>query len=345
MVNSLCKELVMRKNELKEENIITLYFGGGTPTLLPTELVEKILCTAFSQYKISPIAEITIEGNPDDFCNEKIKELKKLNFNRLSIGIQSFYDADLRYMNRAHGAEESTNSILLAQEIGFENITIDLIYGVPTCSHKTWEQNLSKAFELNIPHISAYALTVEQKTPLEYYIRKGRTRNVNELHQSEQFDILVQKTNENNFIQYEISNFGKQNYFSKHNTNYWRGTKYMGIGPSAHSFDGEQRSYNVCNNFKYIQSIEKNQLPHTVEKLDKKDKFNEYIMLSLRTIWGIDKNHIIINFGDLYYSTLNENIQKYISRGLVYENEKKFVLTHKGKFLCDGIASDLFIDG
>ncbi len=343
MVNSICRELIIRKDELQKETINTIYFGGGTPTLLSTNEIEKILYTIFDFYKVTDQPEITIEGNPDDFSPVKVKQLNNLKFNRLSIGIQSFYDNDLKYMNRLHNSREAINSILSAQKYGFENINIDLIYGVPTCPHSQWKKNLSKAFELNIPHISAYALTIEEKTPLEYYIKKGKLQNINEIHQSEQFHILIAHTQKNNFIQYEISNFGKKGYFSKHNTNYWKGVKYIGVGPSAHSFSGTHRSYNIYNNLKYIKSLEQELLPSTIEKLSKTDKFNEYIMLGLRTIWGIDKKYVIENFGTQYYTKLEKNIKQYHAMNLISKDEKGFKITEKGKFLCDGIASKLFM--
>jgi len=342
MLQAILSELQLRKNELEDELIETIYFGGGTPSLLTYEEISAIFEVIYSNYKVIESPEITLEANPDDLSESKIIALSNSPINRLSIGIQSFFEDDLQFMNHAHTAEESKNCLSVAMRY-FDNITIDLIYGVPNMSNKKWKENLKIAFDFGVPHISSYALTVEKNTALHNFIKNGKVPPVNEQQTLEQFNILVSETAKQGFVHYEISNFGKTAYFSKHNTSYWLGKKYLGIGPSAHSFNGKQRSWNISNNAKYIKSINNKTLPLEFEELSMNNRFNEYIMTGLRTIWGVDLNKIEQDFGKTYLNELNKNSQSFIEKGLLkISSENKLVTTNKGKFLADGIASDLF---
>ena len=342
MLLAILNELQLRKNELEREQIETIYFGGGTPSLLTSKEVAAIFKVIYNNYTVIANPEITLEANPDDLSETKIKQLANSPINRLSIGIQSFFEDDLRFMNRAHTAEESKKCITTAIR-HFDNITIDLIYGVPNMSAKKWKENLKIAFDFGVPHISSYALTVEKNTALHNFIKKGKVPPINEQQALEHFNILVSETKKHGFEHYEISNFGKPAYFSKHNTSYWLGKKYIGFGPSAHSFNGKQRSWNIANNAKYIKSINNNMLPLEFEDLSVDNRFNEYIMTGLRTIWGVDLHKIENDFGKVYLSDLVQNSQQFIKKGLLKTtSENKLITTKKGKFLADGIASDLF---
>lgn len=337
----ISRELFLRKN-VTLEPIETIYFGGGTPSLLNPSELDLIFDSIYKNYSVENNAEITIETNPDDLTKEKLKELKLLPINRFSIGIQSFYDEDLKLMNRAHNSQEAIKSVKIAQDSGFENITIDLIYGGQTTTDYMWQKNLETALELNVPHISSYALTVEPKTELDSKIQKGKLENVDEEKQERHFKILCETLAENEFIQYEISNFGKEGFFSKHNSNYWKGRQYLGVGPSAHSFDGKNRSWNIANNSIYLKSLKENIIPNQVEILSENERFNEMIMIGLRTIYGIDLNKIRQEFPSDFYSDLMKEIQPYLDENLIRIENDKVLLTEKGKFLADGIASGLF---
>lgn len=346
MLMAIKRELELRKNELNKEQIETIYFGGGTPSLLQIDELQMLLKTIYENYEVVEEAEITLEANPDDLSSKKISELAKLPINRLSIGIQSFFDDDLKFMNRAHTADESKKCLTEATKY-FDNITIDLIYGVPNMSNEKWLSNLKQAFDFNVPHISSYALTVEEKTVLHKLIEKGKVPPVDEKLALEHYNILVAETEKRGFVNYEISNFGNPAYFSKHNTSYWFGEKYLGIGPSAHSFTGFERSWNVSNNTKYIKALLVDELPSKKEQLSEIDRFNEYIMTGLRTIWGVSFQKIEKEFGAMYLEDLKKSAERHIKLGLL-EIEllsfsgKVLVTTKKGKFLADGIASDLF---
>ncbi|CAM1360693.1 Coproporphyrinogen III oxidase [Tenacibaculum litoreum] len=342
LVSCLVKELEFRKEELQHEEIETIYFGGGTPSLLSIEELQLLIDTVYQNYTVVSNPEITLEANPDDLSEEKIIELSKTPVNRLSIGIQSFFEEDLQLMNRAHNAQEA-KKCLSAATGSFDNITIDLIYGVPNMSNERWRENLQIAFDFGINHISSYALTVEPKTALDSFIKQGKYPDVEEAVAKEHFDILVAETAKNGFVHYEISNFGKPNYFSKHNTSYWLGKKYIGIGPSAHSFNKTHRSWNVANNAKYIKAIQEGELPLEQEELTKKDQFNEYLMTGLRTIWGVSLEKIEEDFGEEFRKNLLKNAEKFINQGLLVITNEVLKTTEKGKFLADGLASELFI--
>ena len=342
MILALAKEIVLRKNEAKNETIETIYFGGGTPSILPIEDIKFLIDEVYKNYKVIENPEITVEANPDDLTEKRIIELSKNKANRLSIGIQSFFEDDLKLMNRAHNASEAEKCLEIATKY-FDNISLDLIYGVPNMSNEKWKQNIEKTLSFGIPHISSYALTVEPKTALEKFIKKGIINQPDDEVAQEHFHILVETLQENGFIHYELSNFGKENYFSKNNSSYWLGEKYIGIGPSAHSYDGENRGWNISNNSLYIKSIQENKLPIETEKLTVTDRYNEYIMTGLRTIWGVSLIKVETEFGKTYIDYLNQQMRRFLEDGLLIVQDGILKTTKKGKFLCDGIASDLFL--
>jgi len=341
LISALIKELELRKHELEGHTVETIYFGGGTPSLLSIDELRMLIDSVYENYKVIPNSEITLEANPDDLTNQQIDDLATLPINRLSIGIQSFFDQDLKLMNRAHNANDAKQCLEEATKY-FDNITIDLIYGIPGLSNKRWIENIDVALSFGIPHVSAYALTVESRTALEAFIKKGKVPNIDEELVEKQFQILIEKLEASGFMHYELSNFGKPDYFSKHNTSYWQGRPYLGIGPSAHSFTGDQRSWNVRNNSIYINSISHDVLPRETEKLSKTDQYNEYVMTGLRTLWGVSLEKVERDFGNMYKSYLLEQSQKYIDQHLLYIKGDNVLVTKKGKFLGDGIASHLF---
>ncbi len=341
MVLALANEIRLRKSESATENIETIYFGGGTPSVLSTDEINFLITTVYQNYTVVENPEITLEANPDDLSSERIQALSKTKINRLSIGIQSFFEDDLQMMNRAHNSAEAKRCLEEATQY-FDNISLDLIYGVPGMSNDKWKQNIETALSFGIPHISSYALTVEPKTALKKLIQTGKVAEPNDEVAQEHFMILVEMLEANDFIHYELSNFGKENYFSKNNSSYWLGKKYIGIGPSAHSYDGISRSWNIANNTLYLKSIQDNQLPNEVETLTLTDRYNEYIMTGLRTIWGVDLNRIESEFGKTYLGYLIKQTEKFLNDELVSIENNILKPTKKGKFLTDGIASDLF---
>lgn len=342
MVLAIAKEIEMRKSEFENEEIETIYFGGGTPSVLTTEEINFLIAEVYKNYKVSENPEITLEANPDDLASERIVELSKSKINRLSIGIQSFFEEDLQLMNRAHNSAEAKKCLAQAT-LYFDNISVDLIYGIPGMSNEKWKQNIKTALSFGIPHISSYALTVEPKTALNKLIQTGKIAAPNDEVAQEHFAILVETLEANDFIHYELSNFGKENYFSKNNSAYWLGKKYLGIGPSAHSYDGISRSWNVSNNSIYLKSIQKNKVPNETETLSTADRYNEYVMTGLRTIWGVSLDRIEIEFGVDYLKYLNKQAQRFLDDHLLSVENNILKPTKKGKFLTDGIASDLFI--
>ncbi len=341
MVKAICTELALRKNELNQ-TVSTIYFGGGTPSLLTSEDLDRIFQAIHANFSVVPDPEITLEANPDDLSEEKIRELAESPINRLSIGVQSFFESDLKLMNRAHNASEAIECIKLAQKY-FENISMDLIYGIPGMSRERWIANLEKTFELDVPHLSCYALTVEPNTALHHFIEKGVVAPVEDELAMEHHQILLDRTEEQGYDNYEFSNFGKQGFFSKNNMAYWEGEPYLGIGPSSHSFDGKTRSWNVANNSIYIKCIEEASLPLERETLTRKDQYNEYVMTRLRTSKGIQLQEIRQKFGDAYLEYLLNQAKTHIAEHRLYYDEEVLRVTKKGKFLSDGIASDLFL--
>ncbi|KQX08896.1 radical SAM family heme chaperone HemW [Flavobacterium sp. Root420] len=341
MVLALAKEIVMRKNEFKNDVVETIYFGGGTPSVLTNDEINFLISEVYKNYKVSENPEITLEANPDDLSTERIFELSKSPINRLSIGIQSFYEEDLKMMNRAHNSAEAKKCLEEATKY-FDNISLDLIYGIPGLTDEMWKQNIETALSFGVPHISSYALTVEPKTALRKLIDTGKIAEPQDEVASNHFMILVDTLQKNGFIHYELSNFGKENYFSRNNSAYWLGKKYIGIGPSAHSYDGEKRGWNVANNSLYLKSIQENILPIETEILSKSDRYNEYIMTGLRTIWGVSLERIEKEFGLEYLDYLQKQSQKFLNDDLLSIENNILKPTVKGKFLTDGIASDLF---
>jgi oxygen-independent coproporphyrinogen-3 oxidase len=348
MVLALAKEIGMRKNEFdlldsarSDNEIETIYFGGGTPSVLSNDEINFLISEVYKNYKVVENPEITLEANPDDLSSERILELSKSPVNRLSIGIQSFYEDDLKMMNRAHNSAEAIKCLQEATKY-FDNISLDLIYGIPGLTDEMWRKNIETALSFGIPHISSYALTVEPKTALRKLIDTGKIAEPQDEAASNHFMILVETLQKNGFIHYELSNFGKENYFSKNNSAYWLGKKYIGIGPSAHSYDGEKRGWNVANNSLYLKSIQENILPLETEILTISDRYNEYIMTGLRTIWGVSLERIETEFGLDYLNYLKKQSQKFLNDDLLFIENNILKPTAKGKFLTDGIASDLF---
>jgi len=342
LLECLITEIELRKDELHGDIIETIYFGGGTPSLLTKEEIEKILTAVYTNFKVVQNPEITLEANPDDLSEAKIIALSKTPINRLSIGIQSFFEYDLKLMNRAHNVEEAKQSLEIATKY-FKNISVDLIYGIPDCSNKQWLENIHIALSYGVPHISSYALTVEPDTALQRFIKKGIIKNVDDDKAEEQFVILTDELKKAGFIHYELSNFGKTGYFSKNNSSYWLGKSYLGIGPAAHSFHGKQRSWNIQNNAIYVKKITQNKLPIQREILSNTDRYNEYVMTGLRTIWGVSLEKVKKDFGENYLKYLQLQSKKFIEQDLLYIENKTLKTTKKGKFLSDGLAADLFM--
>lgn len=344
MLKALRHELLLRKNYLGNQSIETIYFGGGTPSLLSANELQVLLGEIVDQFDVSSNAEITIEANPDDLNPQRVKELRQTLINRFSIGIQSFFEEDLRWMNRAHSAIEAQSSIKRVQDAGFENITADLIYGYPLLSNPKWEHNIQELIQLHIPHISSYSMTVEPATALSTFIKKGEQKAMDEGQSAAQFLILMEQLKEAGFEHYEISNFAKPGSYSKHNSNYWEGVSYLGIGPSAHSFNGESRQWNISNNAKYIDQIQNGKIPSEIEVLTKENRINEYIMTSLRTSKGMDLNKIKDQFGSDYANEIKKNLEPLTEKNWILMNDQLITLTTDGKLFADHIASELFIN-
>ena len=349
MLFAIQKEIHLRREEVNE-TIETIYFGGGTPSVLSPEELSVLIKSVYENYQVSKDVEITLEANPDDLLSDTKDEsninifgnYKNIGINRLSIGIQSFFDTDLKLMNRAHDGIEAIRCLYEATQ-HFDNISIDLIYGIQGAPNDRWVQNIETALSFNIPHISSYALTVEPNTALASYIDKGIIKETDDEQAHEQFLILKKKLEKKDYIHYELSNFGKEGFFSKNNSAYWQGKSYLGIGPSAHSFNGKERAWNVRNNTKYIKALEQNILPLERESLTKTDRYNEYVMTGLRTMWGVSLEKIEVEFGGNYKSYLIQQAKKYIKDRLLFLENNHLKTTKKGLFLSDGIASDLFM--
>jgi len=342
-VPALLKEIALQQPYLEKEPIETIYIGGGTPSLLGYTQLASILEKLNKTFEIKPDAEITIEANPNDLNASKIKEFKNLFINRLSIGIQSFFKEDLKYLHRLHSPSQAETAVKRSQDAGFENISIDLIYGIPTLSDENWKKNLHYSFSLNVPHISAYSLTVEPNTALNKLITKGKLTPVNEEQSIKHFKVLMQQTRENDFLHYEVSNFCKKDYFSKHNSNYWKGIKYLGLGPSAHSYNKVERQWNISDTQKYIEHLDSNKLLYEKEVLSETDKLNEYIMTSLRTMWGCDLNYIETHFGISEKTRLEKKSVQFINEKKMIKENNLLILSDEGFLFADGIAAELFV--
>ena len=376
LLKALEREMIMRKSEYSPNRMVeTVYLGGGTPSLLQADDLERIFVVLSQHYNISPQAEITLEANPDDltsdassksltksrvvnqtlnnsercqtiktgFTGEKIEWLKSSPVNRLSVGIQSFREKDLRFMNRSHTANQAVNCLSQLQAAGFQQLSIDLIYGTPDMDNTAWKNNLRQTVDAGIPHISAYCLTVEPRTALAHFVNEGKVSPVNETQAAEQFEILVSFLNAHGYEHYETSNFCLPGHRSRHNSAYWQGKPYMGFGPSAHSFNGQARQWNIANNMQYIKALEKGELPAQSETLTLNDRFNEYLMTSLRTLEGCDLQKVEKDFGANYITHLRTLLPKYKTAGLLQLNGSQLLLTLRGKFLADGIISDMFV--
>ena len=341
MVAALKKELQLRKHEAHQP-VETIYFGGGTPSMLTATQINELITQVDLHFDVVQHPEITLEVNPDDLSKSYTRELKRIGINRLSIGVQSFNDEELKLMNRAHSGKQAMQSILWAQEV-FDNISIDLLYGTPHTTFADWQKNLATALTLDVPHISSYALTLEPKTALEHFVKKGVVSLLDEQDVEEQFLYLTATLVSAGYEHYELSSFGKKGFHSKNNTAYWKGKPYLGIGPSAHGFDGNNRYWNVSNNAQYIKKIGEGQLPQTIEKLSVVDKYNEAIMIGLRASWGVSLQHMEQELGIRYRKHLTQQAQRFIAEGLLYMDSDALKTTPSGTFLADGIAADLFL--
>ena len=343
MLKSIKKEIEMRQPYLNGATISSIYLGGGTPSILNKEEIESLVNTVYCNFTIDKGAEITLECNPDDLNAQMLAELKEIGINRLSIGIQSFDDEDLKFMNRSHNAKEALGCIQLAKKAGFNNITIDLIYGLPNQSNENWEDNLTQMLALNIQHFSAYALTVEPKTALKHLIDKKKVTPLDDEITVEHFNTLIAVATENNFIHYEISNFGKEDFFSNHNTAYWKNQHYLGIGPSAHSFNGTSRQWNIASNKQYIEKVNTNSSYFEIETLTNAQQYNEYVFTALRTMWGVELDYIDNQFGKEALNYFKKQVIIWGTKGKIKKKEGTYTLTKEGKLYADSIASDLFI--
>jgi oxygen-independent coproporphyrinogen-3 oxidase len=342
LVDVICKEIKSRKDYLENKQINSIYFGGGTPSLLSLEELEQVLSVIQADFSVNENAEVTFELNPEDAEINYLREIKKLGVNRLSIGLQSFNDEELQWMNRAHNAPQNFDCIKIAQQAGFNNISIDLIYGSKFQTPETWRKTLQTAFDLNTQHISSYNLTVESRTQLQHLIKEKKEKEVDSEMSSQLFDILIEETEKNSFNQYEISNFCKPGFMAEHNSNYWKGLPYLGVGPSAHSYNGVSRRFNVRSNAQYIQAIENDKPFYEEEILTANDKYNEYILTRLRTEWGCDMQEIKSNFGEKYAAYFLNQLEPYKQKNFISTHQNTITLTKQGKHFADGIASDLF---
>lgn len=341
VVDALTHELAIRQGELKQA-VETIYFGGGTPSMLTSAQISVLIAAVYDNYNVLPEPEITIEVNPDDITQSYLAALKNAGVNRLSIGIQSFHNEELKLMNRAHDGKQALQSVVWAQEF-FDNISIDLLYGTPHTTFSDWQENLATALVLDVPHISSYALTLEPKTALERFVAKGVISLLDEAEVEAQFLYLLDTLTQKGYEHYELSSFGKPGYHSKNNTAYWKGKPYLGIGPSAHGFDGTHRYWNVSNNVRYVASLANHKLPQTIEKLSTVDRYNEAIMIGLRASWGVSLTQLEIQLGKRYRNHLQKEATRFIHEGLLHIEDDCLKATRKGAFVADGISADLFL--
>jgi oxygen-independent coproporphyrinogen-3 oxidase len=350
MVDSILKEIELQKDYLSDKTIETIYFGGGTPSLLDERELNLFFEKINKTFVVANDAEITLEANPDDLTLEKLQLLKSTPINRLSIGVQSFSEIDLKTMNRAHNVMEAESCIQNAQSLGFDNLTVDLIYGSPTTSNEQWETNVQKLFDFNIPHLSCYCLTVEPGTALDHFVKKGKARPVDDEKSAHQFEVLMQMMDSNGYDHYEISNFAKPGKYAHHNSNYWFGKSYLGAGPSAHSFDGKSRQWNIANNALYMKAVEFDHVDSVEassrfekEVLSAEQQYNEYIMTALRTMWGCDLGKIS-TWGDNFVEYFLKAADTFIQNKTMQRKDDSFTLTTKGKLFADNIAMKLFFE-
>lgn len=343
MIAALKKEIILRKKYTEQARIETIYFGGGTPSLLNAGELESLTGIISDNFPLADNPEITLEANPDDLYPQKVKALRQTMINRFSIGVQSFFEEDLRWMNRAHTVAEAESAIKRVQDAGFENITADLIYGFPLLDDEKWKHNIRQLLEMQIPHISSYSMTVEPKTALAAFIRKGVQPPMSESRSARQFNILMDELESGGFEHYEISNFSKPGWHSRHNSNYWEGVPYLGIGPSAHSFNGESRQWNMANNPKYIRSIFAGDIPAETEYLSLENRINEYIMTSLRTRKGMNPR-VLNSLSPDYAEEINQALEPFFKKGWITNRDQSVILTREGKLFADHIASGLFVE-
>jgi putative oxygen-independent coproporphyrinogen III oxidase len=342
MIDAICHEAGLQHQYAPGQAIETVYFGGGTPSMLEPQLLSQLMDSLNRNYIFSAEPEITLEANPDDITPESLRLWKTIGINRLSIGVQSFRDEDLRYLNRVHDAGKALKCLQQAQEEGFSNLTLDLIFGIPTLDDAGWLSNIKTATDLKIPHISAYALTVEPRTALDLMIRKGKAKPVDEQQSARQFELMMQVMKEEGYLHYEISNYCLPGQFARHNTAYWKGETYLGLGPSAHSYNGQSRQWNVSSIKEYLEAIDRNSIPAESEKLSVEQTYNEYVMTGLRTMWGCNNLDIRLKFGARFSEYFSANTVPWIKNGNMDKSGDIYTLTKKGKLLADGIASDLF---
>lgn len=342
MVQAIVRELQLQKDYLGDELVNTIYFGGGTPSLLSEAELQLLLETLYQHFSITEHAELTLEANPDDLHADKLKMLYKAGINRLSIGIQSFYEPHLKFLNRAHNAMEASRCVQLAQDSGFNNISIDLIYAIPSENHQIWENDLARAIALQPQHISSYCLTIEEKTVFGNWLRKGKLNEVGENYAAEQFEMLLSTLKANGYEQYEISNFCLPDFHSHHNSNYWCREPYLGAGPGAHSYDGQSRQFNISNNSIYLKSLAEDEIPAEQEMLSPQDQINEYIMTGLRTKWGCDLQKIKDEYNYDLFLKNKSYLNNLLAEGKISMQDQHLILTDSGKLLADRIASDLF---
>lgn len=344
VVEAIAQEIVLRKSYLPQGDMQTIYFGGGTPSMLDQTELSLLLDTIHRHFRVAPHAEITLEANPDDLNAASLQMFANAGVNRLSIGIQSFHEPHLRFMNRAHSASEAEQCVKLTQDAGIDNISIDLIYAIPSEDHTILLSDLSKAFTLNVPHISAYCLTIEPQTAFGNWLKKKKIRPIEEEYAAQQFEILVKSLAEHGYEQYEISNFARNGLYSNHNSSYWKQHPYLGVGPSAHSYNGASREYNVSSNTKYLEAIQKDMIPSTVETLSRADQTNEYLLTGLRTKWGVELQKLETLSADAFTLQAGGELGKMIRKGWIREDSGILLLTEAGKLFADRIASELFID-
>lgn len=344
VVEAIAREIVLRKSYLPDGDMETIYFGGGTPSMLDEWELHFLLETIHEHFRVAADAEITLEANPDDLSVATLQMFANAGINRLSIGIQSFHEPHLRFMNRAHSAVEAEQCVKLAQEAGIDNISIDLIYAIPSEDHSTLLSDLSKAFTLNVPHISAYCLTIEPQTAFGSWLKKKKIKPIEEEYAAQQFEILLKSLGENGYEQYEISNFARNGRYSNHNSSYWKQHPYLGVGPSAHSYNGASREYNVSNNAKYLEAVQKDIIPSTMEMLSPADQTNEYLLTGLRTKWGVELQKLEKLSAGAFALQASEELGRMTRKGWIREDSGILLLTQAGKLFADRIASDLFID-
>ncbi len=344
IVEAIAKEIVLRKEYLDSNNVETIYFGGGTPSLLDTLELDLLLNSIHSNFTVNPDAEITLEANPDDLDLQKLFQLKNAGINRLSIGIQSFHEPHLTYLNRVHNAYEAGSCVKIAQDAGITNISIDLIYAIPAPDHSILNLDMQKAFDLDVSHISAYCLTIEPQTAFGSWLKKKKIKPIDEEFAAQQFEILIAGLSEKGYEQYEISNFARNEQYSNHNSAYWKQRPYLGVGPSAHSYNRVSREYNISNNAQYLAAIQQNTIPSTIEILSAADQTNEYLLTGLRTKWGCELSTLDLLSGNQFQERNHAEISEMAQKGWLYTDNGTILLSQAGKLFADRVASELFID-